>query len=57
VFVYVNNSDEARAVPWARYTEIAEGLTEGCDAITGQSVNMENLKVAPMTSIVVEFTR
>ena len=57
VFVYVNNSDEARTVPWARYTEIAEGLTEGCDAITGQSVNMENLKVAPMTSIVVEFTR
>ena len=57
VFVYVNNSDKAHTVPWSRYAEITEGLTEGRDVLTGQSVKMDNLKVAPMTSIVVEFTR
>ena len=57
VFVYVNNSDEARTVPWARYAELTEGLTEGRDVLTGKSVKMDNLKVAPMTSIVVEFSR
>lgn len=57
VFVYVNNSDEARTVPWARYAELTEGLTEGRDVLTGESVKMDNLKVAPMTSIVVEFSR
>ena len=57
VFVYVNNSNDTRTVPWARYAEISEGLTEGRDVITGESVNMNNLRVAPMTSIVVEFTR
>jgi hypothetical protein len=29
----------------------------GRDVLTGQSVKMDNLTVAPMTSIVVEFTR
>ena len=57
VFVYVNNSNDTRTVPWARYAEISEGLTEGRDVLTGESVNMNNLRVAPMTSIVVEFTR
>jgi hypothetical protein len=57
VFVYVNNSNDTRTVPWARYAELTEGLTEGRDVLTGQSVKMDNLKVAPMTSIVVEFTR
>ena len=57
VFVYVNNSDDTRTVPWARYAELKEGLTVGRDVLTGQSVKMDNLKVAPMTSIVVEFTR
>jgi glycosidase len=57
VFVYVNNSNEEHTVPWARYAEITDGLTEGRDVLTGNSVKMDNLKVAPMTSIVVEFTR
>ena len=57
VFVYVNNSNDTRTVPWTRYAEISEGLTEGRDVLTGESVNMNNLRVAPMTSIVVEFTR
>jgi glycosidase len=57
VFVYVNNSDDTRTVPWARYAELTEGLTVGRDVLTGQSMKMDNLKVAPMTSIVVEFIR
>ena len=57
VFVYINNSNEAHTVPWERYAEITEGLTEGRDVLTGKSVQMDKLKVAPMTSIVVEFTR
>jgi hypothetical protein len=44
-------------VPWARYAEITEGLTEGRDVLTGESVKMDKLTVAPMTSIVVEFAR
>ncbi len=57
VFVYVNNSNEERTVPWTRYAEISEGLTKGRDVISGKRVEMDDLKVAPMTSIVVEFTR
>lgn len=57
VFVYVNNSNEERTVPWTRYAEISEGLTKGRDVITGEKVKMDDLKVAPMTSIVVEFSR
>ena len=57
VFVYVNNSHEERTVPWARYAEINDGLTTGRDVLTNKSIDMNNLKVAPMTSLVVEFTR
>jgi hypothetical protein len=53
----VNNSNEERTVPWTRYAEISEGLTKGRNVITGENVKMDNLKVAPMTSIVVEFSR
>jgi glycosidase len=57
VFVYINNSDQERTVPWNRYAEITEGLNLGRNVITGESVAMENLTVAPMTSLVVEFRR
>ena len=57
VFVYINNTDSVREIPWARYTEIAEGLTEGRDVITGEIVTMSGAKVAPMSALVVEFQR
>jgi glycosidase len=57
VFVYINNTDSVREIPWARYAEIAEGLTEGRDVITGEIVTMSGAKVAPMSTLVVEFQR
>ena len=57
VFVYVNNSDDVREVPWARYSEINAGLTEGRDVITGESVTMEGCRVEPASTLIVEFKR
>lgn len=57
VFVYINNTNNERVVPWERYNEISEGLDEGRNVITGESVAMSGLKVAPMSALVVEFAR
>lgn len=57
VFVYINNTNNERVVPWERYAEISEGLVEGRNVITGESVTMDGLKVAPMSALVVEFNR
>lgn len=57
VFVYINNTNNERVVPWERYSEISEGLDEGRNIITGESVAMSGLKVAPMSALVVEFNR
>ena len=57
VFVYINNTNNERVVPWERYSEISEGLDEGRNVITGESVAMSGLKVAPMSALVVEFSR
>ena len=56
VFVYVNNSDKAHKVPWGRYAEINSGLSVGRNVLTDKSVDMTDLTVEPMTSIVVEFS-
>ena len=57
VFVYINNTNNERVVPWERYSEISEGLDKGRNVITGHSVAMSGLKVAPMSALVVEFAR
>ncbi len=57
VFVYVNNSNDEKIVPWSRYKEITSTLGEGRDVISGESVVMENLKVAPRSVRVIEFRR
>ena len=57
VFVYINNSASERIVPWGRYAEISENLSEGRDVITGEKVVMDNIKVKPMSVLVVEFSR
>ena len=57
VFVYVNNSNDEKVVPWSRYKEITSTLGEGRDVISGESVVMENLKVAPRSVRVIEFRR
>ena len=56
VFVFVNNSSEARTIPWDHYAEINGGLVEGTDVITGNKVNPSaGLSVAPQTILIVEF--
>ena len=57
VFVYINNTENECVVPWSRYAEITEGLDNGRNVITGESVTMSGLKVAPMSALVVEFNR
>ena len=55
VFVYINNSNDARCVPWSRYSEISDKLGEGRDVVTGEVVDMKSVKVEPMSALVVEF--
>ena len=57
VFVYVNNSNKEHKVPWSRYAEINSELGAGCNVITGESVDMNNMVVEPMSTLVVEFKR
>ena len=57
VFVYINNSDQTREIPWQRYSEITEGIATGRDVITGEVVEMSGRRVAPMSALVVEFRR
>ena len=57
VFVYINNSDHTREIPWQRYSEITEGIATGRDVITGEVVEMLGRRVAPMSTLVVEFRR
>ena len=58
VFVYINNSNEAKNVPWTYYSEISDGLKGGVDVITGQPCNVSDATVvAPQTALVVEYNR
>ncbi|MBR5595481.1 MAG: glycoside hydrolase family 13 protein [Alistipes sp.] len=56
VFVYINNSNDTRNVPWSRYSEISGRLGEGRNVVTGEVVDMQNMSVEPMSALVVEFT-
>ena len=56
VFVFINNSEEEKTIPWSYYSEISEGLKEGIDVLTGTTVTIDDsTKVAPETALVVEF--
>ena len=58
VFVFINNSEEEKTIPWSYYSEISEGLKEGIDVLTGATVTIDgSTKVAPETALVVEFQR
>lgn len=58
VFVFINNSEEEKTIPWSYYSEISEGLKEGVDVLTGTTVTIDDsTKVAPETALVVEFQR
>ncbi len=57
VFVFVNNTDSVRTVPWARYKELTEGITEVRDVITGATIDMTECSVPALSALVVEFRR
>jgi len=49
----VNNSLEDKIVPWANYAEIAVGLTEGTDVLTGARVDVRQPLLVPASSALV----
>ena len=56
MFVYINNSTEARRIPWETYYEMNGGLGTGTDVLTGESVTVDEKTVAaPKTALVVEY--
>ena len=58
VFVYINNSQEPKHLPWSYYAEITEGLSAGRNVITGETVTLsDDTVVAPEQALVVEFSR
>ena len=58
VFVYVNNSPEAKNVPWTYYSEISEGLKGGVNVVTGEACDVSDATVVPSQSIlIVEYKR
>jgi hypothetical protein len=58
VFVYINNSDQTKTIPWSNYAEIAASLKNGRCVITGQDAVVDNTtKVAPHSVIIVEYKR
>ena len=58
VFVYVNNSNEPKNIPWTYYKEISAGLKGGVDVVTGQSVEISDATVAdPQSVMIVEFEK
>ena len=58
VFVYVNNSPEAKNVPWTYYSEISEGLNGGVNVVTGEPCDVSDATVVPSQSIlIVEYKR
>ena len=58
VFVYINNSQEPKHLPWSYYKEISEGLTTGRNVITGEKVTLsDDTVVGPEQALVVEFVK
>ena len=58
VFVYINNSQEDKRIPWDYYSEITQSLTNGRKVITGEPITISNnTYVASEAALVVEFKR
>jgi len=58
VFVYVNNSNEPKNVPWTYYKEISEGLAGGVNVVTGEPCDVSDATVVgPQSVLVVEYKR
>ena len=58
VFVFINNSGEAKPVTWSRFREITDGLGEGRNVLTGQPTTVDDqTQVPPYGTLIVEFER
>jgi glycosidase len=58
VFVFINNSDKPKTIPWSNYSEIAPGPVTGRDVTTGETTTLDNSAgVGPRQALVVEFSR
>lgn len=58
VFVFINNSRGRRQVPWSHYAEIAEGLHDGRNVLTGEPVEVcDTTTVGAREALVVEYKR
>ena len=58
VFVYINNSRGKKHIPWSTYAEIADGLHDGRDVVTGEPVTVsDSTVVGPRQVLIVEYKR
>lgn len=56
VFVFVNNSDEPRQIPWSNYSEFINGPAGGVNVITGEAVTLsDGYEVGPLQTLIVEL--
>ena len=58
VFIFINNSRGRKQIPWSHYAEIADGLREGRNVLTGEACEPDDQTVVgPRQALVVEFKR
>ena len=58
VFVYINNSNVDKNVPWTYYKEISAGLKGGKNVVTGEPCDVSDATVvAPESVLIVEYKR
>lgn len=58
VFVFINNSRGKKNVPWSHYAEIADGLHDGRNVLTGEAAEVnDSTVVGPRQVLVVEYHR
>ena len=58
VFVFINNSRGKKHVPWSHYSEIAAGLHDGRNVLTGEAAEVsDSTCVGPRQVLVVEYKR
>lgn len=58
VFVFINNSRGKKKIPWSHYSEIAAGLHDGRNVLTGELAEIsDSTVVGPRQVLVVEYKR
>ena len=58
VFVFINNSRGKKHIPWSHYAEIADGLHDGRNVLTGESAEVsDSTVVGPRQVLIVEYKR